>query len=167
MHLRVAFTFILLAASSLPAFAQSALAPADEYFGRYRLSVLGINNLIRDAGARAHDPDAAASMIGGPLAFATDGLRDWESKYPADTWIPRMLYALEIDYLNIGTPESLALAGKTGAWLSHDYPNSPSAVDGRLALNQAGIGPAPDAPPNRVSAWERFAALRAPLAPPR
>ena len=57
-----ALSFFALA----PAMAQDSLrglAPADEYFGHYKLSVLGIANTIRDAGARIDggtDPQRAA-----------------------------------------------------------------------------------------------------------
>ena len=55
MLIRIALCIATVIAALAPAAAADSmlgLAPADEYFGRYNLSVLGIANSIRDAGAR-------------------------------------------------------------------------------------------------------------------
>ena len=90
MKLRLAFCIAALATTLAPAMAQNsvrALAPADEYFGRFNLSVLGIANTIRDAGARMDSGTDPRTMLSGPLTFVTDAVKDWEQKYPADPWI--------------------------------------------------------------------------------
>lgn len=160
-------TAIALLCSTSSVLAQtSGLAPADEYFGRYNMSVLGIANSIRDAGKRADEGSNATSMLNGPLAFAADAVRAWEAKYPSDPWIPRDLLALESVYVRIHTDASLTLAVRTQKWLASDYPRSEAAEQGRLALDEAlggGSGNAPSTP--GVSAWTRFADLRAPLPP--
>jgi hypothetical protein len=137
-----------------------ALAPADEYFGRARLSVLGIANTIRDAGARLDEGAAPASMVDGPLWFVEDALRDWERQFPRDPWIARDLYALELAYVRVRAPQGTALARKSATWLCRDYPDSPFVRDARLALGD-GI----DDARTPAEAWSRFASLRAPLPP--
>ena len=163
VHLRSAILALAFVLPSLPVSAQdlSALAPADEYFGHYRLSVLGIANTIRDSGTRM-DEGKAAAMIDGPLAFATDAIRAWERQFPRDPWIARDLFALQLVYLHARTPRGNELARSTEAWLVADYPNSQEAADGRGALAEAfGDG----GTRSTADAWERFAALRAPLPP--
>ena len=65
------------------------LAPADEYFGRMKMSVLGIRNALDGIERRAAGGDRNYAAMGGQLAWVDDAMRDWESKYPRDTWLPR------------------------------------------------------------------------------
>jgi hypothetical protein len=159
---------ILVLASALcaPAAAQNlpmnALAPADEYFGHYKISVLGIANMIRDTGRRLEEGRDATAMIDGPLAFVVDAIHAWEHAYPRDPWIAKDLLALEVVYLRAPAPEGIAFAKRTEAWLERDYPNTPAAESGRRRLALA-LGQRDDA---AGDPWERFAAQRAPL-PPR
>lgn len=172
MNVRIAFCIAALLAIAAPALAQDnlrGLAPADEYFGRFNLSILGVANTIRDAGNRIDAGADPHEMVNGPLFFATDALHDWEKKYPADPWIPKELLALEGAYLRVPTDDGTRLAAQTEAWLAADYPNSAYAAQGRgqLAAGAAPNAAPPAGIPSYASPWERFAALRAPLAPPR
>jgi len=188
-----AFCIAAFAAAMAPALAQDSLqglAPADEYFGRFNLSVLGIANTIRDAGARMDSGGDARAMLSGPLSFVTDAMKDWEQKYPTDPWIAKDLFALEVVYLRVPTDEGFRLATQTEAWLIADYPDSEYAGKGRseLAANrvpympqqqawqpqpqarpqyqppyQPQYQPQPPAIPSYAMPWERFAALRVPI----
>ncbi len=104
------------------------LAPADEYFGRFNLSVLGIANTIRDAGARMDSGTDPRSMLSGPLSFVTDAVQGLEQKYPSDPWIAKDLLALEIVYLRVPGDDGFRLASQTASWLIADYPKTPYAV---------------------------------------
>jgi hypothetical protein len=146
------------------------LAPADEYFGRYNLSVLGIANHIRDAGTRIDYGSDIRSMLTGPLGFATDAIKAWEQEFPGDPWIAKDLLALEAVYLKVPTDECFRLASQTEAWLVTDYPNTIYAAQGRKQLANA-AAPASYQPPVAIrpsipsyaTPWERFASLRVPL----
>jgi hypothetical protein len=154
------------AASIAPAFAQDAtLAPADESFGRFNLSVLGIANSIRDSGARIDAGADPHALIVGPLAFATDAMHAWESRYPSDPWLAKDLLALETVYLKIPTDDALRLATRTETWLLTDFPASPQVAKARALLIAANASVAPPAA-TATDAWERFAALRVPLPSP-
>lgn len=160
-----AAAFMLLARPVVAQDALVGLAPADEYFGRFNLSVLGIANAIRDAGVHLDTGADARAIVDGPLAFATDAIRAWEAKYPADPWIAKDLLALENAYLKVPTDDGLRLASKVEAWLLADYPRSEYAARGRAQLAGSASFPAATAGPE-VSPWERFAALRSlPTAP--
>ena len=108
--------------------AHSNLAPADEYFGRLQMSILGIANTIKDAGLKLENGGNPESAFNGPLSFAADSIHAWERKYPNDPWIAKNLLKLEQVYLRVQTAHGRALARETEAWLVHDYPYSPAAA---------------------------------------
>ncbi len=172
MRVRFAFGSVAVAVALvltrpvLPAFAADAtLAPADEYFGRFNLSVLAIANSIRDCAGRLAEGADARALVTGPLAFATDAIHAWETQYPKDPWIAKDLLALENVYVKIPTDDAARLASATEAWLLTDFPGSPEAAKARALLDAPA---APNALPNGpAGAWERFAALRVPLPPPQ
>ena len=66
-------------------------APGDEYFGRMKMSYLGIDNTYKDgsisAGAYTTDPRLIAK-----LDFATEALQRWAAKYPNDPQLARSYF---------------------------------------------------------------------------
>lgn len=66
-------------------------APGDEYFGRLKLSYLGINNTFRDEAVRAASYTTDAGIIG-RVDLADDALRAWANKYPGDPQLPRSYF---------------------------------------------------------------------------
>jgi hypothetical protein len=66
-------------------------APGDEYFGRMKMSYLGIDNTYKDgavsAGAYTTDPRLIAK-----LDFATEALTRWAAKYPNDPQLARSYF---------------------------------------------------------------------------
>jgi len=109
-----------------------AKAPADEYFGHLKQSILGVRNVVLDIDARADNAAAdAASGMCHKLVLAEDALRDWESKFPDDSWIPRFGYAMLKDYEKIDSvivADDSHVAGDHAIdlanWLDATYPNS-------------------------------------------
>ena len=69
----------------------NASAPGDEYFGRMKISYLGIDNTFKDgsisAGAYTTDPHVIAKLL-----FADEALQRWASKYPSDPQLPRTYF---------------------------------------------------------------------------
>jgi len=112
-------------------------APADEYFGPLGLSVLGIRNSIAQTTLRLDSAglDDADSMRSVGLVEAS--IKDWEAKYPADRWIPRMVLALHHAYRKIATEESLRRSVDVASWLISRYPKSDEAQTVRAELAQA------------------------------
>jgi hypothetical protein len=128
-------------------FLKYKVAPADEYFGRLKLSILGIRNTIRDLGYKADaDPPHAASILGS-LALTEDAMHDWESKYPKDSWIPPAILALERTLAKVDSDEARAKAKFVMVWLVHDYPKTAPGKVGQheLAANMVGVKPSPPA----------------------
>jgi hypothetical protein len=106
-------------------------APADRYFGRMKLSFLGINNTFRDAAIAAGDHSvdhAIASKIG----FADDALRDWASHFPHDPQLARTYF--------------LAIQANRKIWLKPDqetawvYMSRLTTYFGKLILADMAIG---------------------------
>jgi hypothetical protein len=67
----------------------SDLAPADQYFGQLKMSVLGIRNELNTLERRATSGDRDVAAMSGKLAMVDDAMRDWRTHYPRDTWLPR------------------------------------------------------------------------------
>jgi hypothetical protein len=125
-------------------FLKYKVAPADEYFGRLKMSILGIRNTIKDMGLRADaDPQHAVASVMGSVALTEDAMRDWEKKYPADSWIPPAILSLERLYAKVDSDIARAKAKAVMVWLVHDYPRSAPAKIGQkeLAENTVGVKP--------------------------
>jgi len=66
-------------------------APGDEYFGRQKMSYLGINNTFRDMAVESGDNTTSLSIIN-KLNFANEALATWSAKYPHDPDLARSYY---------------------------------------------------------------------------
>jgi hypothetical protein len=77
-------------------------APADEYFGRMKLSYLGINNTFRDEAIRSGPFTTSAGVITA-VDFADDALRAWANKYPGDPELARSYFLAIGAYAKIYT----------------------------------------------------------------
>lgn len=75
--------------------ALSRMAPADEYFGRMKESILEIRNRLDDLD-RLADDEVSGRMR--ELDDLRDAIHDWQHKYPRDPWLPRMIERLQHDY---------------------------------------------------------------------
>ena len=114
--------------------ATTKVAPADEYFGRQKLSILGIGNIIKDMRLRVEADMSKSPSIYGGLANVEDSLHDWESKYPEDSWVPKDLELLEALYLEVPDPQAYQDGTRIEVWLVHDYPQSQYAVTGKAVM---------------------------------
>ena len=63
-------------------------APGDEYFGRMKMSFLGINNTFHDETIRAGDYTTDSGIIN-KVAFADEALEQWSHRYPGDPQLAR------------------------------------------------------------------------------
>jgi hypothetical protein len=118
------------------------VAPADEYFGKLKMSILGIRNTIKDQGLKIDVDPHNAPSTSNAIALTEDAIRDWERKYPCDSWLPGTLYSLERFYLKIHTDDGVKHVHATFAWLRHDYPKSRVVQVARREDGQATVAPA-------------------------
>jgi hypothetical protein len=123
--------------------AKCRIAPADEYFGKLKMSILGIRNTIKDQGLKVDvDPEKAPSTLG-TIALTEDAIHDWQRKYRCDTWLPGTLYALQHFYSKIHSEDGVKRVHATFAWLRHDYPTSRFVQLARREDGQASATPLP------------------------
>jgi len=125
------------------------VAPADEYFGRLKMSVLGIRNTIKDVGANLDIDQTRWTQLASKAAFAEDAMRDWQKKYPQDTWLAKTVFALERMYAKLESDDGRKRSLATMKWLVHDFRTElAQGKVGRLAQTaSAAASPAPAADP--------------------
>jgi hypothetical protein len=85
-------------------------APGDEYFGRMKMSFLGINNTFHDETIRAGDYTTDPGIIS-KVAFADEALTQWSHKYPGDPQLARSYFLAIVMYKKIYTVD-----GQQKAW---------------------------------------------------
>ncbi len=120
------------------------VAPADEYFGKLKMSILGIRNTIKDQGAKVdYYPDKADGTLNA-IALTEDALHDWQRKYPCDSWLPGSIYALEHFYAKLHTADGVKHVHATYAWLRHDFPRDRVVA---VALKEDGAAAVPSSNP--------------------
>jgi hypothetical protein len=69
----------------------NASAPGDEYFGKQKMSFLGIDNTFRDQSLRSGANTADLAILG-KVDQADDALQAWLRKYPNDPQLARSFY---------------------------------------------------------------------------
>ena len=118
------------------------LAPADEYFGRLQMSILGVRSKVKDLGLDAdYHPGHDQAVLRNAL-WVEDAMRDWAKKYPFDRWLPRYAYALEQMYERIPGDTAHKRAVKQVAYLTAYFPQT---VYGRVGRAKLAMGiPTPD-----------------------
>lgn len=122
-------------------------APADEYFGRLKMSILGVRSKVKDLGLDAdmhpeHDPAILSTAL-----WVEDAMRDWSKKYPYDHWLPRYAYALEVMYERIPGDEAAKRARRQLNYITAFFPQTEYGKVGRAKLADGIPTPDPSAAP--------------------
>lgn len=98
-------------------------APGDEYFGRMKMSYLGIDNTYKDGAISAGDFTTDPKLIS-KLDFATEALHRWAQKYPNDPQLART-YFLGVQVLRkVYTQPEQQTTWEFMQILVHKYPNT-------------------------------------------
>lgn len=109
-------------------------APADEYFGPSKMSLLGIRNQLRDLSLQYDFDRDARRGIYGKAVFNETSLRDWAKKYPTDPALARDVYLLDHLYGKIDLAEAKKRQPAVEHWLLNKYPATWYAKDERKRL---------------------------------
>lgn len=121
---RRAWTFAIvlagLAAGPAMAHAGSRLAPADEYFGRAKMSPLEITN-------RIHDAERGRASYAG-LMTTQAAIEDWTRKYPGDPWIPSREYQMSHLFASLHSSQGNAEATYCRSFLHAHFAGTSYAV---------------------------------------
>jgi hypothetical protein len=123
--------------------AKSKVAPADEYFGKLKMSILGIRNTIHDVQANIEIDQGRWTGLVNKCDFTEDAVHDWEHKYPKDTWLAKTLLSLERMYAKLDSDEGRKRSVAAMKWLVHDFPASPEGKIGKQELAEGTVGKAP------------------------
>jgi hypothetical protein len=122
-------------------------APADEYFGRLKMSILGVRSKVKDLGLDADThPEHDAAILSTAL-WVEDAMRDWSKKYPYDKWLPRYAYALEVMYEHIPGDEAAKRAHRQLNYITAFFPQTVYGKVGRAKLADGIPTPDPSATP--------------------
>jgi hypothetical protein len=123
---RILVALVLALSFATPAFAQPTtdLAPADRYFGRLKMSILGVRNSLKDLTARADAEPEQAEHIYDKAVLVEDALHDWQRHFPRDPWIPKYAYALAQLYGKLEMDDARVRKNDTLDWLIATYPES-------------------------------------------
>lgn len=108
------------------AVAMSKLAPADEYFGPLKMSILGIGNALNNVKRRINGGDMSDDTLAS-LNQVRGSIQDWERRYPRDPWLSRTLLALHATYMLFPDDRARSHAAATASWLVAKYPSSKEA----------------------------------------
>ena len=100
--------------------ARARLAPADEYFGRTKMSILEIGNRLREMSFRAARQIAPQNVLHDGV-MTEDALSDWERKYPADPWLAKDLAQLVHVYSELSNPAASRRMHACLTWLERRY----------------------------------------------
>ena len=175
---------------STPAATYSGPAPADEYFGPHKQSILEIRNRLDRMDTKSDRELLDANTVV-ELDDIAASVSDWRSQYPNDPWLPRMYARLLYDYHRVGASSSDRAVAMLDE-MKTAYPDAPETSE-IIAMTYAGgtlvpvpvavpvaaapvfVSPAAPAtfasvapaPQLAAGAWQRFDSMRAgtPVAP--
>lgn len=126
------------------------MAPADEYFGPLKLSIIGISNTIRDIGLRyKYNHDLATQSLAS-AQLSESAIRDWMHRYPHDPQLPRNVFFLQRLYSQILLQPSRDRAAAIAKLMFADFGTSSQAKQLKKTLAVEHLAPleatpAPDA----------------------
>lgn len=107
------------------------VAPADEYFGPFKESILGIRNHLVSFENKADTELLFADSIKG-IDNIEIAIEDWHVHYPRDPWLPKFLNRVVHVYARAHALSD-SCAHRALAILEHDYARSAEARDAETA----------------------------------
>ena len=131
--------------ATLPVAGSSATkpAPADEYFGRLKMSILGIRNQLNHLTRQVESDSAASEGALGASSLTEESIKEWEQKYPRDPWLAKTVYMLVHLYAKMPPEIGHASAVKALGWLLAKYPDSEFTEQAIAEVKQPGTDSSP------------------------
>jgi hypothetical protein len=93
--------FVALLGTGTPA--AHGNAPADEYFGRFKMSPLSIRSRLDSLARRYHERSIDDADLLHDAGLAEVSIRAWREGYPSDAWLPSTAFRLEQLYQAVQT----------------------------------------------------------------
>jgi hypothetical protein len=98
-------------------------APADEYFGRFKLSNLGVRNIIHAFFVEGDSP-LALPLERARMGEVDSALNEWSDKYPRDPWLQREVFSYATVLAGKGDPQTSMRALDLLMQAERRYPNT-------------------------------------------
>jgi len=102
-------------------------APADQYFGQLKMSILGLRHRIDALGKRYDDRTISDADLVHDARFIEDGIEHWRLEYPRDPWLPLTSFHLAQLYAEVQTDAARARAKSMFAYTATYFPKSKQA----------------------------------------
>jgi hypothetical protein len=130
-------------------------APGDAYFGKLKMSALRIRYETMQLKKRYETHQLLPEQTEHLLQLTDDAYLEWAHRYPKDAWLPSTGFAIAELYAELPGTVAQARAVALLRYVSSEFPKSPYAQKGRVALHRGvAIKPYP--------AWARSTPTPAP-----
>ena len=144
----IAVLALTLAATPSSPVPTRTLAPADEYFGKLKMSGLGIRYAIQHLRTELERHQRGQDDTFAKLRVAEEALFDWAQRYPKDSWLPQTAFAMAKLEEEIATPASLTAARRMYVFIRDTFLKNTYAVQSTTVLRRGLATPRPT--PTRV-----------------
>ncbi len=115
---------------------RSAKAPVDEYFGKLKMSILGLRHQIDALGKRYDERTISDGDLMHDAGFIQDAIDRWRVTYPHDPWLPLTSFHLAELYMKVQTGSARTRAKAMFAYTAQNFPASKQAHLSRARLAQ-------------------------------
>lgn len=140
MHVRVSLAVCALVVALAPvaraATSGSAAAPLDQYFGKMKMSAIGLRMDVDRLGRRYHARTISDQDLVHDAGLAQDAFYDWQRRYPNDPWIVPTAFHLEQLYQAVQSDQARAQATAMLHFIADKYPKTADAHIARVRLAQ-------------------------------
>ncbi|HET9097601.1 MAG TPA: hypothetical protein VFN37_13150 [Candidatus Baltobacteraceae bacterium] len=106
----------------------SNLAPADEYFGRQKLSPISIRHMVYSLKDELYHARRRSDAIEHDAGIVDDALQDWSSRFPRDSWLPSTFWNLAQLYASLPGVDARTRALGILQQLRDRFPETPYAA---------------------------------------
>ncbi len=106
------------------AHARAVTAPADEYFGHQKYSILGIRNALHDLNIRYDGSAYRTPFLYANAAGLEDAMHDWDKRYHGDLWLGHYLFQLDQIYMRVPPALGRAKIESLSRWIVASYPHT-------------------------------------------
>lgn len=133
----------------------SDLAPADEYFGREKLSPIGIRHMVYSLKDALYHARRRSDDIEHDAGVVDDALQDWSSRFPRDSWLPSTFWNLAELYGGLPGLDARTHAIDTLQQLRDRFSQTPYAASAAREIPASlvrAVGAVATAPPSEQSA---------------
>jgi hypothetical protein len=110
-------------------------APADEYFGKLKMSALRVRYETMQLRKRYETHQLLPEQTEHLLLLTQDSFDQWSARYPKDPWLASTGFLIASLYAELPGSPARAHAVMLYTFVSSHFPRSPAAASSRAALH--------------------------------